>query len=111
MQKCVLIDEFASEGIFGQAAAVSRRRSQDLRPDRASAGTRSSCKECGCASFCEHGITTAKSAAVSACASTAGSATDTKSAAAPAFASTAGSVTTAKSAAVPACASTAGGAT
>jgi hypothetical protein len=31
-------EEFASEETFGQAAAVSRRRSQDPRPDRARGG-------------------------------------------------------------------------
>ena len=38
MQKCIVTEEFASEGTFGQAAAVSRRRSQDPRPDRARGG-------------------------------------------------------------------------
>ena len=32
MQKCVCRDEFIFEGTFSQAAAVSRRRSQDPRP-------------------------------------------------------------------------------
>ena len=38
MQKCVLTEESASEGTFGQAAAVSRQRSQDPRPDRVRGG-------------------------------------------------------------------------
>ena len=38
MQKCIVTEEFASEETFGQAAAVSRRRSQDPRPDRARGG-------------------------------------------------------------------------
>jgi hypothetical protein len=38
MQKCVCRDEFIFEGTFSQAAAVSRRRSQDPRPDRARGG-------------------------------------------------------------------------
>eukprot|EP00966_Prymnesium_polylepis_P089905 2081757-Prymnesium_polylepis.1 len=38
MQKCVCRDEFIFKGTFGQAAAVSRRWSQDPRADRARGG-------------------------------------------------------------------------